>query len=547
MLHDLLAGNPLLRLFTVIGLGYVVGAWRIRSFSLGVAAVLFVGLGLGAWDPGVFEIPSVISGLGLALFVYTMGLASGPGVYQALRSAAGLRLSALTAVAVLAAAGVSLGLGRLAGLPGAQNAGLFCGAVTNTPALAAQLEMQQRRVQDLGAAAVDVEGPAVGYSVGYPFGVLGVFLVMGILLRTTDAKRELEQYELTTGGGRGAVFSRNYRVTRLKPNGNRLEVRWLKEQCGLVVARRLHEGRLDVVNPDDVLYPEDVVLAVGNRDMHERALELLGEPAETHLESENREVTYRRFFVSNPDLIGKRLDELHLEAYHATVTRVRRGDVEFPADEAWVLEEGDVLRVVGHGGDLEKVGALVGDSLEQIAHTDYLSVSLGMVLGVLLGSLPIPLGHAPYPSLGVAGGCLIVALILGKLRRTGPIIWTLSLEANLALRQIGLLLFLACVGIQAGGQFAKAMQSNGIKLLVCGAAITLTSALILAIGGRYLLKVNLVPLLGVIAGAQTQPACVAYANTLIASEGVNVGYASVFSIAMILKIVIATSLLSLLT
>lgn len=547
MLHDMLAESPLLRLFTVIGLGYVVGAWRIRSFSLGVAAVLFVGLALGAWDPGVFEVPSVVAGLGLALFVYTMGLASGPGVFQALRTAAGLRLSALTAVAVLAAAGVTVGVGRLAGLPGAQNAGLFCGAVTNTPALAAQLEMQQRRAQTEGTEKVDVEGPAVGYSVAYPFGVLGVFLVMALLLKTGDADKELEEYERSTGGGRGAVFSRNYRVTKLKPNGNRLEVRWVKEQCGLVVARRLHESKLDVVEPDDLLYPEDLVLAVGNKEMHDKALELLGEPAEVHLETENREVTYRRFFVSNPDLIGKRLQELHLEAYHATVTRVRRGDVEFPADEAWVLEEGDVLRVVGHAGDLEKVEKLVGDSLEQIAHTDYLSVSLGMVLGVLLGSLPLPLGHPPYPTLGVAGGCLITALVLGKLRRTGPIIWTLSLEANLALRHIGLLLFLACVGIQAGGQFAKAMESNGMVLLACGAAITLTSALILAFGGRYLLKVNLVSLLGVIAGAHTQPACIAYANSLIKSEGVNVGYASVFSIAMVVKIVVATSLLTFLS
>jgi putative transport protein len=545
IVHDFLAESVTLRLFAVIGLGYVVGSWRIKSFSLGVAAVLFVGLGLGAWDPGAFEIPPVVAGIGLALFVYTIGLASGPGVFRALRTAHGLRLNALTFAAVTAAALVTLGLARLTQLPGPQAAGLFCGAVTNTPALAAQMEMQHRLARTT-KKAVDLDGPVVGYSVAYPFGVLGVFLIMTLLFRTVRPEAELEAYERSTGSGHGKVSSRNYRVTRLKPNGNKLEAGWIKEQCGLVVARRLHGQELDVVEPDSILDVGDIVLAVGDEEMHARAAELLGEPAQEHLETQHGQVTYRRFFVSNPDLVGTCLRDLHLEAYHATATRLRRGDVEFPASGSLTLEEGDVLRVVGRPEDLERVGKLLGDSLEQIAHTDFLSVSLGMVLGVLLGYLPIPLGAPPYPTLGVAGGCLLVALVLGKLRRTGNIIWTLSLEANLALRQIGLLFFLACVGIQAGGQFVGAMEKDGLKMMACGALITLTSAGVMALGGRLLLKENVVPLLGVLAGAQTQPACLAYANSLVKSDGVSIGYSSVFSIAMIAKIVVATSLLTML-
>ncbi|MGE0487676.1 MAG: aspartate:alanine exchanger family transporter [Vulcanimicrobiota bacterium] len=544
-LHDFLADSVTLRLFAVIGLGYVVGAWRIRGFSLGVAAVLFVGLGLGAWDPQAFDIPPVVSGIGLALFVYTIGLASGPGVFQALQTSQGLRLSLLTAVAVLAAAGATLGLTSLAHLPGAQAAGLFCGATTNTPALAAQLEMQQRLAK-VSSDSVDLEGPAVGYSVAYPFGVLGVFAVMALLLRSTNPEQEVASYDQESGGGRGPVTARNYRVTRLKPNTNQLEVGWVAEHCGLIVARRLHEGRLDTVEPETVLAVGDIVLAVGNEEMHAQALEILGEPTDEHLEQQHGQVTYGRFFVSNQDLVGKRLEELHLEAaYRVTATRIRRGDVEVPASSHWLLEEGDVVRVVGRAPDLERAGKFLGDSLEQIAHTDYLSVSLGMVLGVLIGSIPIPVGSQPYPTLGVAGGCLVVALILGKLRRTGNIVWTLSLEANLALRQIGLLFFLASVGIKAGGQFVGAMQTNGLLLMGCGAIITLTSALILGLGGRHL-GVNLVTLLGVISGAHTQPACLAYANSLVKSDGVNIGYSSVFSVAMITKIVVATTLLSLL-
>jgi putative transport protein len=545
-IHDFLAGSVTLRLFAVIGLGYVVGSWRIKSFSLGVAAVLFVGLALGAWSPGDFDIPQIVSGIGLALFVYTIGLASGPGVVQALRSRQGLRLSALTVVAVLAAALMTLGLARAVRLPASQAAGLFCGATTNTPALAAQMEMLERAAKS-GQKGVDVDGPVVGYSVAYPFGVLGVFLVMSLLLRSGSVAQELENYERATGTSRGAVLARNYRVTRLKPNGNRLEAGWVQEQCGLVVARRLHQGELDVVDPESVLDIGDIVLAVGSQEMHGQALELLGEPAEEHLESQTGRVTYRRFFLSNPDLVGTRLRDLHLEtAYRSTVTRLRRGDVEYPASANWLFAEGDVVRVVGHSQDLEKVGKLLGDSLERIAHTDFLSISLGLVLGVLLGSVPIPLGDQPYPTLGVAGGCLIVGLILGKLQRTGSIIWTLSLEANLALRQIGLLFFLASVGIQAGGQFVGAMETNGLLLMACGAAVTLTSAGVLALGGRYILKESLVPLLGVMAGAHTQPACLAYASSLIKSDGVSIGYSSVFAIAMITKILVATSLLSML-
>lgn len=537
-MYDFLADNVTLRLFAVIGLGYLVGKVRLGGFSLGVAGVLFVGLAFGAWGHEAFEIPHVVSTLGLALFVYTIGLASGPGAVRALTSREGLRLSLLTAVSILAAAFVTLAAIRFAGIPHAEGAGLFCGALTNTPALAAQLELQEQR------PGADLEAPVVGYSLAYPFGVLGVFLVLALLTKYSDPARELAAYERETGAAQGPVFSRNYRVTQLKPNGNQLEVDWVREHTGLVISRRLHERHLDMVEPDTVLALGDVVLAVGTAEMHEQGGARIGEPVQDqHLEAQHGEVTYRRFFVTNRELVGRPLGELHLQG--ATITRVRRGDLEMPASPGLRLSEGDIVRVVTRVDNVDAVARFFGDSLSELAHTDYLSVSLGMVLGVLLGSLPIPLGAAPHPTLGLAGGCLLVALVLGKLQRTGSIVWTLSLEANLALREIGLLFFLATVGVRAGGEFAEAMAGNGPVLIACGAAITLTSALTLALAGRLVLKQNLVPLLGVISGAHTQPACLAYANSLVDSEGVNVGYAAVFPVAMIVKIVLATALLGL--
>lgn len=544
-LYQLLQANVTLRLFGVVGLGYVVGKFRFLGGSLGVAAVLFVGLALGMWDAAAFQLPPLLATVGLALFVYTIGLASGPAVFRSLRTRDGLKLSGLTLLAVSLSALAALGMAQLAELPGDQAAGLFAGALTNTPALAAQLELRPSS-----------QGPVVGYSLGYPFGVLGVLAVMAVISRWPGVKISQERlaYERKTGNpGQGDVQARNYRVTRLKPNGNQLEAGWLRQQTGLIVARRLHSGQVDLVEEDTVLALEDIILAVGTSEMHEKALEVLGEAAPQHLE-QNPEVTYRRFFVSNKDIVGKPLSQIHFHSLHATVTRVRRGDAEMPASPGLILEKGDVVRVVAHLDDIPNLLRYFGDSLDDIADTDFLSISLGMVLGVLVGSLPLPLGESPV-TLGVAGGTLLVGLLLGFLGRTGSVVWTLSREANLALRQFGLLLFLACVGIQAGGQFESALKGQGWQLLLAGLVITLTSAITLALALRLVLKEDLVTTLGVMAGAHTQPACLSMAENLLRESqdgtgplpGVSVGYAAVFPVAMIAKILWGTTLLNWMT
>jgi putative transport protein len=237
---------------------------------------------------------------------------------------------------------------------------------------------------------------------------------------------------------------------------------------------------------------------------------------------------------------------------HATVTRIRRGDVEFPASPTSLLYGGDVVRVVTHPDNVARLAKYFGDSLEDIAHTDFLSIALGLVLGVLVGMLPLPLGAPPHPALGVAGGTLFVALVLGKIGRTGGIIWTLSREANLALRQFGLLLFLATVGLKTGGQFKSALAADGLRLMLAGALITASCSFSLTFFMRRVMKENLMTTLGVLAGAHTQPACLAYGENLIGDqapefrEGLNVGYAAVFPVAMVLKIVLATTLLKIL-
>ncbi|MFN8606765.1 MAG: TrkA C-terminal domain-containing protein [Vulcanimicrobiota bacterium] len=525
----LLLQNPTLRLFVVIGAGYILGSIRIGGFSLGVAAVLFAGLALGAWGPGQFDLPPLISTLGLALFVYTMGLACGPAAPASLRRH-GLRMAALVCGSLLLSALLCIVVGRWLGLPAQQAAGVYCGAITNTPALAAQLEWLQRNASD-APQAVKV-APAVGYSLAYPFGVAGLLLLMAFYSRRLQPAKKPEWPVAVT-----------YRITEHKPNGNFLEADWVQEVTGLVVSRRLRAGHQQVVLADTVLEPEDLVAVVGTPEQHKLHGSRLGCPVDVHLEQQGQEVQFRRYFLSRRELVGKHLKELPaLGLGAAVVTRVRRGDLEITADPELRLEWGDVLRVVVPA-DCD-LGPLFGDSLDSLAHTDLFPMALGMVLGVLLGSLPLPLGAPPYPTLGVAGGTLVVGLLLGYMGRTGPLVWTMPLEANLALRQIGLLFFLAPIGIMAGGQFASAMEHEGLRLILLGALLTSFSSLSLLLLGIAWLKLPPAELLGLLSGAHTQPAALAYASDRSRDPAVEISYAAVFPLAMISKILLATWLLT---
>lgn len=525
-MFSLLLQNPTLRLFLVIGVGYILGSIRIRGFSLGVAAVLFAGLALGAWGPGQFELPPLISTLGLALFVYTMGLACGPGAPASLRRH-GLRMAGLVGGSLLLSAILCLGMGRWMGLPLQQVAGVYCGAITNTPALAAQLEWLQHNLPD-APQAVRV-GPAVGYSLAYPFGVGGLLLLMAIYSRKLQPATKPQRPVAVT-----------YRISERKPNGNFLEADWVQHETGLVVSRRLRAGHQQVVLADTVLEPDDLVAAVGTPEQHAQHGARLGQPVDVHLEQQGQEVQYRRYFLSRRELVGKHLRDLVLGG--AVVTRVRRGDLEITADPDLRLEWGDVLRVVVPVDcELEPV---FGDSLDTLAHTDLFPMALGMVLGVLLGCLPLPLGAPPYPTLGVAGGTLVVGLLLGYMGRTGPLVWTMPLEANLALRQIGLLFFLAPIGIMAGGQFASAMEHEGLRLILLGALLTSFSSLTLLLLGSRWLKLPPADVLGLLSGVHTQPAALAYASDRSRDPAVDVTYAAVFPLAMIIKILVATWMLA---
>jgi putative transport protein len=316
-------------------------------------------------------------------------------------------------------------------------------------------------------------------------------------------------------------------------------------QWDVVFGRMRHAGQLILTNGQTHLAVGDLVSVVGTIEDLERVTAFLGETSNERLELDRTQLDYRRIFVSNPKVAGHRLRDLNLpQQFGATVTRVRRGDIEFLPHGDTVLELGDRLRVVTAPDRMEAVSAFLGDSYRALSEIDIMTFSLGVSLGLLLGFVPIPLPGGVTLELGMAGGPLIVAMILGTLGRTGPLVWNLPYSANLTLRQLGLILFLAGVGTRAGYAFMTTLtQGHGVLIFVAGAGITLAAALATLWVGYRLLKVPMSLLIGMLAGLQTQPAVLGFALEQTDNDLPNIGYATVYPVATITKILLAQLML----
>ena len=541
---DLLRDNPLLLLFVVVAIGYPVGRLRIAGSTIGVAAVLFAGLAVGALDPDL-KLPDIIYQLGLVLFVYTIGLSSGPSFVAALRRE-GPRYSLLVLAMLLVAGGLASLAWLAFDLSATHAGGLFAGSLTNTPALAGVLDyVEQHGATD--ALETMLAEPTVAYSVTYPMGVVGMILAIVLLRRLwrIDYAQEAQSAKQLMTGVR-QLGSRTVRVTNRE--ATRLTVRELVQSHGLrVVFGRVQQGDTpSLVTEATRFSPGDLVTIVGLDDDLEQATALLGEPSDERLELDRSEIDFRRVFVSSSLVAGQRLRDLHLpQRFGALVTRVRRGDVEFVPDGDTVLELGDRVRIVTPRENMDAVSRFFGDSYRALSEIDILTFSLGVAAGLMLGLIPIPLPGGVEIELGLAGGPLIVALILGTINRTGPFIWGLPYSANLTIRQMGLILFLAGVGTRSGRAFVETLVSReGVILMLSGAAITITVAAMLLWIGYRLLRIPFGLLIGILAGFQTQPAVLGFALEETKDELPNIGYATVYPVATIGKIILAQVLLA---
>ena len=515
-IRQLLEQSPLLAVFAAIGLGYALGRISIGGFSLDIGAVLFAGLLLGALAPKSAP-PGLVSSIGLVMFLYGIGIQYGRQFFAGLRGA-GLKWNALAAVGVLAALAVTIGLAAIAGIAPAHAMGLFAGALTSTPTLQAAID------------AVGNRDPAIGYSVAYPFGVIGPILCLFVLsrvlsVRLAPAPPPFETLEIVLSDERQGL-----QVADLLAG--------LPAGAQLVAIRQGASNRLPA--PELRLNAGDRVLLYGQPAVLEAARRELGRAERGGLSSDRAALDIARFFVSRAAVTGAPLGQVPMPAgTDARIVEVRRGDSVLLPDPGMVLEYGDRVALVASRDAFPRLKKHFGDSIKSTTEFSYISVGLGMSLGVLLGMIPVPIPGVGTFSLGLAGGPLIAALVLGRLGRTGPLSWHVPLPANLTLRTFGLTLFLAAVGLSSGAPFVDTVASRGLPFLAVGAAIVLSAVIVGAMVGQYLLRMTTDDLFGVISGITGNPAILVYANRVVTSDRIDAAFAIIFPSMTILKILCA--------
>lgn len=516
-----LAQQEVLLLVLLVGFGAAIGHLRLGGVTLGAAAVLFLAIGLSALaqEQGVkLAVPEMLGSFGLMLFTFSVGVISGPGFFASLRRGVGPILSMVAVL--IGGALVAVVAGRLLGLEPAIVAGTFAGALTNTPALAAARE-----------AAHHSPLPTVGYAVAYLFGVIGMLLACHLALRHRSQDTDMP----------APLVNCTVRVeTTACPTIGEIERRH-DERIKFSRVRHHDEKRLiQAATEDDILQRDDLVTVVGPADQVEQVTHELGHHSSHALEADRSALDFRRITLSNNKLAGHSIAELELvKRFGATVSRVRRGDVDMLGTDHLVLQLGDRLRVVAPRDRLPQVSGYLGDSVRGLSDINPIALGLGLGLGILLGKVVFPLPGMAF-SLGSAAGTLIVGLILGHLGRIGPVVTTIPSAAAQALSELGLLMFLAQAGTKAGGQIGVAFTSGAwLKILLLGVLITSVVALGIYLVMRKVYAMGGTRLSGVLGGTQTQPAVLAFANGRTGHDArVAQGYALVYPAAMITKILL---------
>ncbi len=502
-------------LFLTIAIGYLVGAINVKGFSLGVGAVLFVALAVGWFAPK--SVPAAMVGtLGLALFLYAVGIQYGKEFFRGLASAEGRKANLLALIGVLLSGVVSLAF--VGGQVNIGHAlGLFAGSGTSTPTL-------QAAIQTLGN-----DDPAVGYSVAYPFGVAGPILFLYLAFLILKPKIEIPA---GTGQELLEIAIRNPDVV-----GKRLGEVMTSLPAGVQIVAVREEHHNKPALPEIILDEDDVVLAVSSsKEALEQARKQLGEEAAGRIAADRRDLDYLRVFASRPAVVGRALGDLTpLQGIQSSVIHVRRGDADLLAQPDLVLEYGDRVGLLTPRESFPAVRRFFGDSIKGTAEFSYISIGLGMALGFLVGAIHVPVPGVGKLVIGLAG-VLVVALVLGRLRRTGGLNWTIPLSANLVLRNLGLTLFLAQVGMASGPKFAATVAETGFLFLGFGAVIVIALVLPILFLGLYVFRLPYDQVAGIVAGACGNPAVLAYSSKLAPTDRPDIAYAMIFPGMTIVKI-----------
>jgi putative transport protein len=516
--REIIGTQPILAIFLAIGLGYLVGQISIGGFSLGVGAVLFVGLAIGAFAPKA-QITGPISLTGLIMFLYGIGVLYGRQFFEGMTGAAGIKYNLLALVAVVAGLAVALALGQAFGVKVGHTLGIFAGSMTSTATLQAALEVMKN------------SEPSIGYSVTYPFGVIGPILCIYFMTRQVRPKfppraQRFHMGEITLGDKHAGQWL--HELDKELPEG--VQVTMIRKS-----------GQNLVPAADVMLAPGDGLLIVAEQqDAIVEAASRLGKLQPGVIVKDRADLDYIRVFVGKANLVGVPLARLPLPSgFPIHLLHVRRYDADVVPTPDLMLEFGDRVGVLTPPDRKEEVRRHFGDTVKAAAEFSYVSLGVGMVLGVLLGLIPIPIPGVGTVNLGIGGGPLIVALIAGKLRRTGPLLWVMPLPANIVLRNFGLALFLAAVGINAGRPFVQTVSQTGPTMLLIGVVVLLTTVLVVLLVGYYLLRIPYDDLVGVASGATGNPSILVYSTRMAPTERPDIGYAMIFPSMTIVKVIAA--------
>lgn len=540
-MSDIALTVSILALVAVVGL--FIGNVKFRGIGLGIGGVLFGGIIVGHFvsQAGMTlssDMLHVIQEFGLILFVYTIGIQVGPGFFASLR-VSGLRLNLFAVLIVIIGGLVTAILHKLFDIPLPVVLGIFSGAVTNTPALGAG----QQILRDLGTPMEMVDQMGMSYAMAYPFGICGILFTMWMLrvIFRVNVETEAQQHESSRTNGGALIKTINIRVEN--PNLHDLAIKDVPILNGdkIICSRLKREETLKVPSPDTIIQLGDLLHLVGQpADLHNAQL-VIGQEVDTSLSTKGTDLRVERVVVTNENVLGKRIRDLHFkERYDVVISRLNRAGVELVASGDISLQFGDILNLVGRPSAIDAVANVLGNAQQKLQQVQMLPVFIGIGLGVLLGSIPVFVPGFPAAlKLGLAGGPLIMALILGRIGSIGKLYWFMPPSANLALRELGIVLFLSVVGLKSGGDFVNTLvNGEGLSWIGYGALITAVPLITVGILARMLAKMNYLTMCGMLAGSMTDPPALAFANNLHPTTGAAaLSYATVYPLVMFLRII----------
>lgn len=514
--------TPYFALFLIIILGLLVGRIRIKGIGLDVSAILFVAMVFGYYG---LKIPPDLKNIGLVLFIFTIGFQSGPSFFETFRRE-GKKLVILTTVIVVSSAIVTILCGLIFGYSSELAGGLFTGGITSTPGLAALSELS------------DSGDGIVGYGVAYPFGVMGVVLFIKIFPRLfgMNIKNAEEKYDLDTEIKHPKIVNRNFIVENPTVIGKSISDISFRQVTGANISRVLQNGTAFTPSPHTILHSGSIIKAVGTEAALLEVKKLIGNTTELGI-ALNQNYDVKFIIVTNKKVLNKSIEELHIQSkYNIIVTRIRRGGVDFSATSNVHLRFGDKIKVAGAKEDINNLTLALGGDATKVYEANFIPVAVGIVLGVLLGQLNLKIGKVDL-SLGLTGGVMILAILLSRIHKVGPVVFSMTTAANQILRQIGLILFLVSVGTEAGSGLISTLKDDGLGMFFSGVLITLVPMILGVFLAKYILKIDVLSLLGGITGGMTSTPGLAAAESMTKTNSPGIAYATIYPIAMVLVII----------